>query len=195
MTASYDQTARIWSIDGTPLHTLAHDHFVMDAAFSPDGKTVVTGSASGKVWFWDAGSGHLVRTTWATGVVWGLDIRNDGAVAVAASTGLGAGQKDPFWDINGGRTVKLPPIEGTRMRNIPDVAFGPSGNRLLFVGDVDDRLGEDGITLHSVEEGTAGKLLKVYHGPDRKIWGVAWHPSGRMFAARAGSKVVVWDVD
>ena len=40
------------------------------------------------------------------------------------------------------------------MRIIYYIAFSPNGNRLLFVGDVDDRLGEDGITLHSVEEGT-----------------------------------------
>ncbi len=59
MTASWDETARIWDADsGAQLAILrGHRGFVKSAAFSPDGERVVTASDDGTARIWDAESG------------------------------------------------------------------------------------------------------------------------------------------
>ena len=69
MTASYDKTARVWDAEsGKPVgEPMAHRSAVNSAAFSPDGKRVVTASSDGtaRVWdqFWSsmAHDGHALR--------------------------------------------------------------------------------------------------------------------------------------
>ncbi|MBW4610548.1 MAG: PD40 domain-containing protein [Hassallia sp. WJT32-NPBG1] len=43
-TASFDQTAKLWNLQGKELATLKHNDSVSNVAFSPDGKTVATAS-------------------------------------------------------------------------------------------------------------------------------------------------------
>ena len=54
VTASWDQTARIWNANtGELIHTLAgHTAWVGSAAFSPDGNRIVTASADGTARIW-----------------------------------------------------------------------------------------------------------------------------------------------
>ena len=62
VTASEDQTARVWdAATGQPLTgTLAHQGFVVSAAFSPDGTRVVTASEDQTARVWDAATGQLL---------------------------------------------------------------------------------------------------------------------------------------
>ena len=59
MTASEDETARIWDADsGAPLDTLrGHGDWVSSAAFSPDGERVGPRLYDGTARIWDAESG------------------------------------------------------------------------------------------------------------------------------------------
>ena len=61
--ASWDGTARIWSLGGdpSPLSITGHDNVVNDVAFSPDGTRLYTASADGTLRIWDAVTGVLVR--------------------------------------------------------------------------------------------------------------------------------------
>jgi WD40 repeat protein len=54
VTASADNTARVWDPNGTLLATLRHDGDVRDAQFTVDGGLIVTASAGGtaRVWEW-----------------------------------------------------------------------------------------------------------------------------------------------
>jgi WD40 repeat protein len=56
LTASADQTARLWKASsGKDLQRLTHDGMVSAASFSPDGGTVVTASNMDKMArLWDA---------------------------------------------------------------------------------------------------------------------------------------------
>ena len=56
MTASWDETARIWDAEtGAVLRTLeGHDRLVRWCAFSPDGSRVVTASLDKTARIWDA---------------------------------------------------------------------------------------------------------------------------------------------
>jgi WD40 repeat protein len=62
VTGSWDNTAKLWSIDGRLLQTFqGHQDSVTSVAFSPDGKSIVTGSIdqTAKLWSID---GRLLQT-------------------------------------------------------------------------------------------------------------------------------------
>ena len=53
----------IWDIGGGPPRKLSgHTKAVNSVAWSPDGKTLASGSEDGTLKLWDRGSGHLLRT-------------------------------------------------------------------------------------------------------------------------------------
>ncbi len=56
VTASFDDTARVWAADGSgePVILRGHEGGLLSAAFSPDGKQVLTGSADGTARLWAA---------------------------------------------------------------------------------------------------------------------------------------------
>ncbi|MBP0005109.1 MAG: TIR domain-containing protein [Cyanobacteria bacterium SBC] len=61
-TASSDNTAIIWNLEGKPLRQLkAHSNWVRSVSFSPDGKVLVTGSDDNTVKLWSV-SGILLKT-------------------------------------------------------------------------------------------------------------------------------------
>lgn len=64
-TASADNTARIWSSDGTgtPLVLKGHTGPVFLVSFSPDGRQLLTASEDGTAQVWDTTAGGLPRMT------------------------------------------------------------------------------------------------------------------------------------
>jgi WD40 repeat protein len=61
VTASVDQTAKIWNYDGLLIAELKHQDVVIDAKFSPDSKLVVTASQDGTARIWNL-EGQLLVT-------------------------------------------------------------------------------------------------------------------------------------
>jgi WD40 repeat protein/phage baseplate assembly protein W len=53
ISTAWDNTVRIWDLNGTVIAINDKDTGIKTAAFSPDGQRVVTGSADGTVKFWD----------------------------------------------------------------------------------------------------------------------------------------------
>jgi len=48
---------------GTVTHTFKHEKYVVDAAFSPNGKKLVSGQSNGQLNLWDINSGKLLKST------------------------------------------------------------------------------------------------------------------------------------
>ncbi len=71
VTASDDQTARVWVADtGKPVGApLQHRSIVNSAAFSPDGRRVMTASADNTARVWEADTGKPVGARCNTRVV------------------------------------------------------------------------------------------------------------------------------
>jgi WD40 repeat protein len=77
----------VWDAEnGHPLVTFSeHTDYVYDAAFSPDGKRIVTSSRDKTVRLWNAENGHPLATFGHTGEVFNAAFSPDGKRIVTAS--------------------------------------------------------------------------------------------------------------
>ena len=86
VTASRDNTARLWDGEGQPLAVLeGHTDDVNSAAFSPDGARIVTASDDGTARLWDGQGQPLAVLEGHTGMVWSAAFSPGGARIVTAS--------------------------------------------------------------------------------------------------------------
>jgi WD40 repeat protein/tRNA A-37 threonylcarbamoyl transferase component Bud32 len=85
---TWHEQARLWNPYKGELAVppLAHEGTVLTAAFSPDGKTVVTGGTDGKIRFWQAATGKSSAPPVSLpGTVTALAYSRDGQIIIAAS--------------------------------------------------------------------------------------------------------------
>jgi WD40 repeat protein len=124
VTASYDNTARIWDAkSGKELYKLPHEDSVYSAQFSPDGTKVVTTSDDNKACIWDASSGKELFTLPHRGRVYSAQFSLNGTKVVTAchdNTSL-------IWDANSGRELSRLPHEGP----VIYAQFSPDGTRVV----------------------------------------------------------------
>ena len=103
VTASYDRTARIWSIeDGSSVAVLkGHQDALERATFSPDGTQVVTAARDGTARVWNAGSGKQLFVIPLPGRFQTAMFSPDGTSVLTASEG-----SDPtIWGAQTGKKV------------------------------------------------------------------------------------------
>jgi WD40 repeat protein len=90
------RNVQVWQTsDGAALFTLNHAHQVWEAAISPDGTTVATGTCAtvinaecteGGLWLWDLPTGRLIRTLAGfPAAVESLAFSSDGSALIAGS--------------------------------------------------------------------------------------------------------------
>jgi len=176
--------ARLWDVEtGKQIGpTLEHSKPVWAAAFSPDGRTLMTGSEDGSSYFWSAATGLPVGPG-------SFEIGNVNAVAFAPDgrTALSSRTYEPasayLWEVPPGPGVVLPPLHAGAVRNL---SFAAGGKILLSAGD-------DGNLLRW--DWNAGKLL----GPPLKhagaIAGIAMNRDGTVAATASADKTArLWDM-
>jgi WD40 repeat protein len=133
-----DNTARVWdAVTGAELFTFTgHKNRVIDAKWSPDGRTIATSSQHGTVKIWDATTGQVIRELHSedfefrvTVVAWSSDGKR---IATHARDGVGR-----IWDVATGEQVL------TFTGHTSDVFFvfwSRSGERILTSGDTTARV-------------------------------------------------------
>jgi WD40 repeat protein len=183
LTASADNTARLWEADsGKLLATFqGHTNAVNGAAFSPDGRRVLTASADNTARLWEADSGKLLAIFQGsrnslTGAVFSPDARRVLTASIDDTTRL--------WEADSGKLLAV--FQGSR-NSLTGAVFSPDGRRLLTAS------GNNAAWLWEVD---SGKLLAAFQAHKGSVWSVAFSPDGsRVLTSSQDSTARLWEVD
>ncbi|MEH1919070.1 protein kinase domain-containing protein [Nostoc sp.] len=166
---------------GGQIHTLqGHSNSVYCVAYSPDGKTLATGSHDKTIKLWDVGTGREIYT---------LHGHFDSVYCVAYSPDgktLATGSDDKtikLWDVTtGGQILTIQ----AHFEWVRSVAFSPDG-KTLASGSYDKT-----IKLWDV---TTGGQIRTLQGHSHSVYSVAYSPDGRTLASGSyDSTIKLWDV-
>ncbi|MGK0186274.1 MAG: WD40 repeat protein/serine/threonine protein kinase [Verrucomicrobiales bacterium] len=164
---------------GMPLERIGGVH---GFAISPDESKVMTGTASGKVQFWQTASGLPFGEPFQhRGGAWAVAISSDGERAVSG----GLDGDVTLWNVRTGRPLRtLPTLGNTPIRG---VAFSPEGSRIAVANA--DKLA----WIVGTAVGDVPRKLEGHHG---SVMTVAFSHDGKRVATGSWDKtVVIWDAE
>lgn len=157
----------------------SHSNVVTSVAFTPDGRTIGSGSWDGTIKLWDACSGSLklkrtLRGEWDE--VEAIAFTPDGSAIAGLGTGFDGA---PFgavmlWALEGGQGRPLIRKGG----KLDAIAFSPDGLTLATASG-DTRA----VSLFDVATGREQARLLDHQGP---IWSLDFSPDGKLLAAATG---------
>ncbi|HEB93882.1 MAG TPA: TIR domain-containing protein, partial [Gammaproteobacteria bacterium] len=159
--------------------TLDIDGGIYAVAYSPNGRSFLSGSGDGTLHLWDATTGKLLRTLERpTGPVNAVAYSPDGKTLLSGS---GDGTLR-LWDATTGKLLRT--LEG-HTDSVRAVAFSPDGKTLLS--------GSDDSTLR-LWDATTGKPLRTLKGHTWMITSVAFSPDGKtLLSGSYDSTLRLWD--
>ncbi|MEU5427820.1 helix-turn-helix domain-containing protein [Streptomyces olivoreticuli] len=176
-----EATAGLYAAAALPLrHRLTgHTDTVASVAYSPDGKTLATGSFDKTVRLWNTAGGELRKTlTGHTGMVNSVAFSPDGRT-------LATGSSDKtvrIWDATSGE------LRDTLIGHADTVAavvFSPDGKTLATGGS------DKSVRLWDM---TTGKPRHVLTGHTGAVTSVVFGPDGKTLASASGDRSVrIWD--
>ncbi|MEH2136213.1 WD40 repeat domain-containing protein, partial [Nostoc sp.] len=167
---------------GKAIKTLTgHSSGVYSVVFSPDGKTLASGSEDKTIKLWDVSTGKAIKTltghsSWVLSVVFSPDGKT-----------LACGSDDKtikLWDVSTGKAIKTLTGHSSWVKS---VVFSPDGKTLAS--------GSDDKTIKLWDVST-GKAIKTLTEHSSTVYSVVFSPDGKTLASGSVDKtVILWDLD
>jgi WD40 repeat protein len=173
-------TIKIWdAANGQEIKNLVGVNYASSAAFSPDGKQILSGGRPAQLW--DAASGREIRNfPWNAN--WGLSfvsISPDGEQAI-----WGGWSTLELWDITTGREIRTFPVDVVCM--IYSAVFSPDG-KLILSGSENPAV--------KLWDTVTGYEIRTFIGHTDSVYSVVFSPDGRQALSGSGDKTIkLWDV-
>ncbi|KAG9391548.1 Protein kinase domain [Carpediemonas membranifera] len=179
--ASGDESGKVclWKPDGLPLRVFkGHTGYVTGLAFSPDGKTLVSGSLDNKVRVWDVYSDECMKLKGHKKCVLSVAISPDGKTVISGSSDMTI----RVWKSCSRSLVTT--LKG-HTDCVASVAFSPDGT-LLASGSYDKT-----IRLWDTRN---WKCVRELNGHDAQVFCVTFSPDGKTLASGSWDQTVnLWD--
>jgi WD40 repeat protein len=171
-------------VEGNPRVFGEQERGVHSAAFSPDGRYILTGSGDNKLRLWDVATGKCLRIFEGGGSF--VAYSPDGRFALSVGYEKYKTNGVRLWDVATGQCLRMHGI------GADPVVFSPDG-RFALSGAEDNTL-----RLWHV---AGGQCLRTFEGHKNKIRAVAFSPDGRYalsgteaFSGSEEGKLRLWDV-
>ncbi|WP_341737640.1 CHAT domain-containing protein [Microcoleus sp. CAWBG640] len=157
-----------------------HSSQVLSVSFSPDSKTLASGSADNTVKLWDVSTGKEIRTLQGhSSAVYSVSFSPDGKT-------LASGSNDKtikLWDVTTGKEIRTLKGHGNMVLS---VSFSPDGKTLASGS------GDNTIKLWDV---TTGKEIRTLKGHSNQVLSISFSHDGKTLASSSPDKTVkLWDV-
>ncbi|AFZ22944.1 WD40 repeat-containing protein [Cylindrospermum stagnale PCC 7417] len=157
-----------------------HSSTVNSVVFSPDGKTVASGSYDNTIKLWDVTTGKTLKTlTGHSSYVRSVVFSPDGKTVASGSYD----NTIKLWDLTTGKTLKT--LTG-HSDSVFSVVFSPDGKTVASGS------GDNTIKLWDL---TTGKTLKTLTGHSSGVTSVGFSPDGKTVASGSYDKTIkLWDL-
>jgi dipeptidyl aminopeptidase/acylaminoacyl peptidase len=157
-----------------------HTAQVLAVAFSPDGRSALSGSGDRTLKLWDVATGKEIRTLAAhSEYVSSVAFSPDGRSALSG----GGDDTLKLWDVATGR--ELSTLAG-HTAAVTSVAFSPDGGSVLS-GSADESL--------KLWDVATGKEIRTFTGHTERVMSVAISPDGRsVLSGSDDMRLKLWDV-
>ncbi len=161
-----------------------HGRYVHSVNFSPDGKTLVSGSDDKTIKLWNVETGQKLRTFYGhDGPVYSVNFSPDGKTLVSGSDDKTI-KTIKIWNVETGQEIRTLKGHGGPVYS---VNFSPDGKTL--VSGSDDKT----IILWDVK---TGQKLHTFYGHGGPVYSVNFSPDGKTLVSGSDDKTIkLWNVE